>query len=115
MRSFPLPPALALLAASALTVAACGSDSSSSSSSGSSSGTQTAPIGGQPNGAGDTFPLPVYQEWAAGFKDKFGTTVNYQGVGSGEGIAQFTNGTVDFGATDAAMTDEELAAAKKKG
>ena len=108
--------AFALLAVPALTVAACGNDSSSAGSGGSGgSGTQTAQIGGTLNGAGATFPQPVYQEWAAGFKDKYGTTVNYQGVGSGEGIAQFTNKTVDFGATDAAMTDEELAAAKKNG
>ena len=71
--------------------------------------------GGSINGAGATFPLPVYQEWAARLKDKDGLTVNYQGIGSGGGIAQFTAGTVDFGATDSAMADEELAAAKKKG
>ncbi len=102
--------AAALLAASlAVLVAACGSDDSSSGGSGSSSKS-----GGSINGAGATFPLPVYQEWAARLKDK-GLTVNYQGIGSGGGIAQFTAGTVDFGATDSAMTDEEQAAAKKKG
>jgi phosphate transport system substrate-binding protein len=103
--------AAVLLAASlAVLVAACGSDDSSSGGSGSSSKSG----GGSINGAGATFPLPVYQEWAARLKDK-GLTVNYQGIGSGGGIAQFTAGTVDFGATDSAMTDEEQAAAKKKG
>ena len=71
--------------------------------------------GGTINGAGATFPAPVYTEWAARFKDSTGTTVNYQAVGSGGGIAQFTAGTVDFGATDAAMKPEEEDAAKKKG
>jgi phosphate transport system substrate-binding protein len=101
----------ALLAASlVLVVPACGSDSNSSSSS-SSSSSKASSI----NGAGATFPLPVYQEWAARLKDKAGLTVNYQGIGSGGGIAQFTAGTVDFGATDSAMADDEVAAAKKKG
>ncbi|MGI8845578.1 MAG: phosphate ABC transporter substrate-binding protein PstS [Thermoleophilaceae bacterium] len=96
----------------ALGVAACGSDSKSSG--GSSGGGGGTKLGGSINGAGATFPQPVYEEWGAAFKEKAGTTVNYQGIGSGGGIAQFTAGTVDFGATDAAMTDEELAAATKK-
>jgi phosphate transport system substrate-binding protein len=104
---------LVLTGALALGVVACGSDSSSSGGSGSSSSSKSG--GGSINGAGATFPLPVYQEWAARFKDKTGTAVNYQGIGSGGGIAQFTAGTVDFGATDSAMKDEEIAAAKKKG
>jgi phosphate transport system substrate-binding protein len=101
----------------ALGVAACGSNDESPSggaSSGSSS-SSAAKQGGTINGAGATFPAPVYTEWAARFKDSTGTTVNYQAVGSGGGIAQFTAGTVDFGATDAAMKPEEEAAAKKKG
>src|ERR671937_2244083 len=88
----------------ALAIAACGS-----SSSGSKSSSVTI------NGAGATFPQPVYDEWASRIKDSEGVTVNYQGIGSGGGIAQFTAGTVDFGATDSAMKDEEIAAAKKKG
>ena len=59
----------------ALTLAACGSDDNSSSS---SSGDKAAQKGGTINGAGATFPAPVYSEWAARFKDKQGTTVNYQ-------------------------------------
>jgi phosphate transport system substrate-binding protein len=101
----------------ALGVAACGSDDTSPSggTSGSSGSSSGAKQGGTINGAGATFPAPVYTEWAARFKDSTGTTVNYQAVGSGGGIAQFTAGTVDFGATDAAMKPEEEAAAKKKG
>jgi phosphate transport system substrate-binding protein len=100
---------LVLTGALALGAVACGSDSGTS---GGSSGKQ---LGGSINGAGATFPLPVYQEWAARLKEKTGTAVNYQGIGSGGGIAQFTAGTVDFGASDSAMKDEEVAAAKKKG
>ena len=93
-------------------VAACGSDNNSSSSGG---GGAAAQKGGTLNGAGATFPAPVYSEWAARFKAKQGTTVNYQAIGSGGGIAQFTAGTVDFGATDSPMKDAEITAAKKKG
>src|SRR3954464_13268622 len=107
--------AAALLAASlAVLVAACGSDDSSSGGGGRSS-SGGLKLSGSINGAGATFPLPVYQEWAARLKDDKGLTVNYQGIGSGGGIAQFTAGTVDFGATDSAMEDEEVTAAKKKG
>jgi phosphate transport system substrate-binding protein len=99
--------------------AACGSDSSSNSSTSSSSGSTgastSAQLGGTINGAGATFPAPVYSEWANRFKSATGTTVNYQAIGSGGGIAQFTEGTVDFGATDSAMKPDELAAAQKKG
>src|SRR4051812_31787512 len=102
--------ALAACGALGLGVAACGSSSNSP-----SSGSSTPGGGGAINGAGATFPQPVYDEWSARFKDKSGTAVNYQGVGSGAGVAQFTAGTVDFGASDAAMTDDEVKAASKKG
>ncbi|UGS35186.1 phosphate ABC transporter substrate-binding protein PstS [Capillimicrobium parvum] len=110
--------AVACTGAVALGVAACGSDSNSSTSASTGSSGSTAAsteLGGTINGAGATFPQPVYSEWANRFKKSAGTTVNYQGIGSGGGIAQFTEGTVDFGATDAPMTDEEETAAKKKG
>jgi phosphate transport system substrate-binding protein len=102
--------ALAVCGVLGLGVAACGSDDKSSASDSKAPGS-----GGSINGAGATFPQPVYDEWAARFKDKNGTAVNYQGIGSGGGVAQFTAGTVDFGATDSAMTDDELKAASKKG
>jgi phosphate transport system substrate-binding protein len=110
--------ALSSCAVLALGAAACGSNDSSPSSGGSSSsstGGGAAKAGGTINGAGATFPAPVYQEWAARFKEDQGTTVNYQPIGSGGGIAQFSAGTVDFGATDSAMKDDEIATAKKKG
>ena len=115
MRSPRLIGSLVVLCALALSVAACGSSSDSSTSSNSGSAPAGAPKGGAISGAGATFPAPVYTEWAARYKDLTGTTVNYQAIGSGGGVAQFTTGTVDFGATDSAMTDQEIAAAKKKG
>jgi len=114
MRITTYKPVFAVLAAAlAVGVSACGSSSDSSGGSSSSGG--STQLGGTLNGAGATFPQPVYQEWAANFQKEYGTTVNYQGIGSGGGIAQFTAGTVDFGATDSAMKDDELAAAQKKG
>jgi len=68
----------------------------------------------QLSGAGATFPQPLYQRWAAEYNKLHpDVQVNYQGVGSGAGIKQFTAGTVDFAASDAAMKDEEIAAVKK--
>jgi phosphate transport system substrate-binding protein len=110
--------ALSCSAALAVGVAACGSNDTNPNSGGSAGSTSNASAskaGGTINGAGATFPQPIYTEWAARFKEEGGTTVNYQGIGSGGGIAQFTAGTVDFGASDAAMKDEEIAVAQKKG
>src|SRR5262245_29594687 len=60
------------------------------------------------NGAGATFPYPVYARWAADFKEKTGVKVNYQAIGSGGGIAQIKAKTVDFGATDEPLKDADL-------
>lgn len=111
MKAYRFITALGAVAVLAFGAAACGSDDDSGSSTSSSS----AQKGGTINGAGATFPQPIYSEWAAQFKDAQGTTVNYQGIGSGGGIAQFSEGTVDFGASDSAMDDEEIATAEKKG
>lgn len=68
----------------------------------------------QLSGAGASFPAPLYQRWSADYgKAHPGAQVNYQSVGSGAGVKQFTQGTVDFGASDAAMTDEEIAKVSK--
>lgn len=64
------------------------------------------------NGAGATFPYPLYSKWFAEYARKVGVRINYQSIGSGGGIRQFTQGTVDFGATDGPMTDEQMAAVK---
>jgi phosphate transport system substrate-binding protein len=68
----------------------------------------------QLQGAGATFPAPLYQRWIAEYtKGKPDVQINYQGVGSGAGIKQFTQNLVSFGASDAAMTDKEIAAVKQ--
>jgi phosphate transport system substrate-binding protein len=65
------------------------------------------------NGAGATFPYPIYSKWFDEFhKRNPDVQINYQSIGSGGGIRQLLEGTVDFGATDAPMTDEQLASAK---
>jgi phosphate transport system substrate-binding protein len=65
-------------------------------------------------GAGATFPAPLYQRWIAEYtKGNPDVQINYQGVGSGAGIKQFTQNLVSFGASDAAMTDAEIKAVKQ--
>jgi phosphate transport system substrate-binding protein len=59
-------------------------------------------------GAGASFPAPVYSKWADAYNKATGARVNYQSVGSGAGIRQIKAKTVDFGATDAPLTDAEL-------
>ncbi|HET8650763.1 MAG TPA: phosphate ABC transporter substrate-binding protein PstS [Gemmatimonadales bacterium] len=61
-------------------------------------------------GAGATFPNPIYSRWFEAFAAQTGTRINYQAIGSGGGIRQYTEGTVDFGATDGPMSDEQIAA-----
>ena len=60
-------------------------------------------------GAGASFPAPIYSKWAAEYNKATGHKVNYQSVGSGAGIKQIISKTVDFGASDKPLTDEELA------
>lgn len=60
-------------------------------------------------GAGGTFPAPVYAKWADAYQKATGTQVNYQGIGSSGGVKQIIAKTVDFGASDAPMKDEDLA------
>lgn len=61
------------------------------------------------NGAGATFPYPIYSKWFYEYNKEKGVQINYQSIGSGGGIQQLTNGTVDFGASDAPMSDEQIA------
>jgi phosphate transport system substrate-binding protein len=63
-------------------------------------------------GAGATFPQPLYSKWFNMYDAAKGVKINYQPIGSGGGIRQFTEGTVDFGASDAPMSDEEMAKLK---
>jgi phosphate transport system substrate-binding protein len=75
------------------------------------------PVWGQTtlNGAGATFPYPMYSKWFSEY-NKLHSDIqfNYQSIGSGGGIRQVLAGTVDFGATDGPMTDEQLGQAKTK-
>ena len=65
------------------------------------------------NGAGATFPNIIYQNWILTYNQKFDNVeLNYQSIGSGGGIRQFSDNTVDFGGTDAPMTDSAIAAIK---
>ncbi|HEX3691414.1 MAG TPA: phosphate ABC transporter substrate-binding protein PstS [Solirubrobacteraceae bacterium] len=114
---------IAVSLAAALAIAACGSSNSSSSSgsagggggsTGTSAGASTGSGGGSVsggtlNGAGSTLAQPIYQQWGSNLKSK-GLTVNFNGVGSGAGIADLQTATVDF-----AGSDPSLAAEDKKG
>ncbi len=104
----------------ALSLAACGG-STTTSSTPSPGGTATTPGTTTPSklvlatdvaitAAGASFPAPLYQRWFQDFnKINPKVQINYQSVGSGAGVEQFTKGTVDFGASDTAMKDDEIA------
>lgn len=67
------------------------------------------------NGAGATFPNPIYQKWFSDYHQQHpDIEINYQSLGSGAGIAQVTSRTVDFGASDGPMSDQQLKTAKFK-
>src|SRR3981189_2787714 len=67
------------------------------------------------NGAGAPFPYPIYSKWFDEYhKNNGNIQINYQSVGSGAGIKQVTDGTVDFGATDGPMNDDQLKAYRDK-
>ncbi len=68
-----------------------------------------APAGAQSlTGAGATFPYPIYSKWFDVYKQKTGIEINYQSIGSGGGIQQVKAGTVDFGASDAPLSNDRL-------
>ena len=62
------------------------------------------------NGAGATFPYPIYSKWFSVYAEKTGIHINYQSIGSGAGIKQLMANTVDFGASDAPLSDDEVKA-----
>ena len=66
------------------------------------------------NGAGATFPYVIYSKWFDVYHQKTGIEFNYQSIGSGGGIKQVIEGTVDFGASDAPMTQEQMDQVKQK-
>ena len=103
--------AFLLVVLAALLATGCGNSGDLPSAGGSGSDGKKVGL----SGAGATFPEPLYLEWIGEFMQiDTGTEINYQGIGSGGGIQQFTLGTVDFGATDAPMTDQEIQAAEEK-
>jgi len=104
-----------LAAAGLVSTAACaGSDTKAAtdSSAASSAPSASSSSGVDLTGAGATFPYPIYSKWISDYRAKTGVKINYQAIGSGGGIRQLSEGTVDFGASDAPMSDEELAKAK---
>lgn len=118
---------LAPVLAATLAIASCGGGTSTTTESPAEGGGDTAasPAAESPaaaggdasaslTGAGASFPAPLYQRWFADYtKVNPNVKVAYQSVGSGAGVEQFTQGTVDFGASDVAMKDEEIAAVQK--
>jgi len=108
--------AAALAVAASIGVAACGSSSSSSSSTSGGGASSNPSSGGSAtiNGAGSTFAAPIYQQLGSELKGQ-GLTINYQATGSGQGIADFTNKSVDFAGSDPPMEDSEIKAADKNG
>ena len=97
------------LALAATLLVACSSDSRTHADS-----TSAASNGGSValTGAGATFPYPLYSRWFADYANQKGVKINYQSIGSGGGIRQLSEQTVDFGASDSPKSDAEMAKAK---
>jgi phosphate transport system substrate-binding protein len=100
------------LVAAAFLVVACSGDGNKSASTAGSQANQSAGGGTALNGAGATFPYPIYSKWFSEYAATTGVKINYQSIGSGGGIRQLSEQTVDFGASDAPMSDAEMAKAK---
>jgi phosphate transport system substrate-binding protein len=101
-----------LVLCAGLAAACSGGGAPSSNASAPPAGESPAAAPGQINGAGATFPYPIYSKWFAEYNKLHpDVRINYQSIGSGGGIRQLTNQTVFFGATDGPMTDEQLKAA----
>jgi phosphate transport system substrate-binding protein len=107
MRTSKLVLTTALLAAPLL---GCGGGDRRASGEGETASAGAAPGRAALTGAGATFPNPIYTKWFDTYAKATGVRINYQSIGSGGGIRQFTQGTVDFGATDGPMTDEQIKA-----
>jgi phosphate transport system substrate-binding protein len=96
----------------AAVLAACAPEDQKAGTDSAAGSAQTASGGVDLTGAGATFPYPLYSKWFSDYAARTGVKINYQSIGSGGGIRQLIEGTVDFGATDSPMTDEEMAKAK---
>jgi phosphate transport system substrate-binding protein len=102
----------AYFVAAAVVIAACAPADQQTRTDTAAGSTQTASTGVDLTGAGATFPYPLYSKWFSDYAARTGIKINYQSIGSGGGIRQLIEGTVDFGASDSPMTDEEMAKAK---
>jgi phosphate transport system substrate-binding protein len=102
---------LAVVTAASLAVLACSSGADKKGDSARSGGGLTAG-GADLTGAGATFPYPLYSRWVSEYAASTGVKINYQQIGSGGGIKQLQEETVDFGASDAPMSDSEMVKAK---
>jgi len=100
------------LAALAAVVAGCAGSDGKSGSDTAGGAAKTSSGGVDLTGAGATFPQPIYNKWFADYAQQTGVKINYQAIGSGGGIRQLSEQTVDFGASDSPMKDEEIARAK---
>jgi len=99
------------LAALMLLAVACAKEGANNSATASST---TSNSGGSVDltGAGATFPYPIYSKWFSDYATATGVKINYQSIGSGGGIRQLSEETVDFGASDSPMSDDEMSKAK---
>lgn len=103
-------------AASATASAAASAGSAASTAPGGTAITYRCTKGdGQLNGAGATFPFPLYSKWGGDYNAKCGVKLNYQSIGSGGGVKGWQQNTVDFGASDAFLKDSEITAAAANG
>jgi phosphate transport system substrate-binding protein len=93
-------------------VSACGDSSKRAGGKDSAAAAPATTSGADLTGAGATFPYPLYSKWFDAYATKSGVKINYQSIGSGGGIRQLSEQTVDFGASDAPMSDAEMAKAK---
>ncbi len=107
-------PSLAAIVCFGASAAACSSNASQRSGADSShpAAATSTTSGADLTGAGATFPYPIYSRWFSEYAAKTGVKINYQQIGSGGGIKQLQEETVDFGASDAPMTDAEMSQAK---
>jgi phosphate transport system substrate-binding protein len=95
-------------------IIACGGSADTGKDSTKPASANAAPSGSGADltGAGASFPYPIYAKWFSDYAAKTGVKINYANLGSGAGVRQLMEQTVDFGASDAPMTDDEMAKAK---
>jgi phosphate transport system substrate-binding protein len=98
------------VAALMLLAVACSREGANNSSTASSTASSSGSV--DLTGAGATFPYPLYSKWFSEYARRTGVKINYQSIGSGGGIRQLSEGTVDFGASDSPMSDDEMKKAK---